>query len=312
MHMVVSPTRRCNRAICLRQSRTLFGLLAFALMTSLGQAQTPTGDETTGQLPGKTSACRLSLDFKLYRGYLIVVSGSVGGVKNLHFLLDTATSESIADQRLVERLGARQHPGTLYVPGETVSAGQAVLSDLRAGPLSVKSVSVSILDLASWEQALRTHIDMLIGLDVLGQCSFTIDYEARRIFFGEPPPLPLMVPMQSGQPLVFVTAWVARRPLRMLVNTAVPALTLHAPNDEITVRHAETDQSNVTINAAGGWLVSKRVSIRSVRLENVELGPQRASIVSERRHAFDGSLPLPGAFKVVAFDFERHVLGLRR
>lgn len=310
MHMVVSSTRRCNRAICLRQSRMLFALLAF--VTSLGQAQTPAGDEATGQLPGKTSVRRLSLDFKLCHGYLIVVSGSVGGVKNLHFLLDTGTSESIADQQLVERLRAHQHPGTLYVPGETVSAGRAVLSDLRAGPLSVKSVSVSILDLASWQQALRTHIDMLIGLDVLGQRSFTIDYEAKRIFFGEHPPLPLMVPMQSGPPLVSVTAWVSRRPLRMLVNTAIPALTLHAPNEEIAIRDVKTDQSNFTINAAGGLLVSKRVSIQSVRLEDVELGPQPASIVSERRHAFDGSLPLPGAFKVVAFDFERHVLGLRR
>ncbi len=312
MNIGEAATRRLTKTTYLRVSRMSFALLALGLVASLGRAQTPTGDDVPGQLAGNTPVPRPSLDFKLHRGYLIVVSGSVSGLKNLHFLVDTAASKSIAATRLVERLGAHQHPGTLCVPGETVSVGQAVLTDLRAGPLSAKSLSVSALDLASVEQALGTHIDMLIGLDLLGQSSFSIDYETKRILFGPPPALPLMIPMQSGPPLVSVTAQLDGRPVRLLVNTSVPALSLHAPDGEATTREVNMDQANLAINVAGGWLVSERVSVQSVRLGDVELGRQPAFLVTERRKEFDGSLPIPGHFKEVAFDFEHHLLGLRR
>src|SRR5215472_2492908 len=101
--------RTLTKTTSLRLSRMLFALLALGLVATLGRAQTPTGDDVHGQLAGNTSTPRPSLDFKLYRGHLIVVSGSVGGLKNLHFLVDTAANKSIAARRLVERLGVRQH-----------------------------------------------------------------------------------------------------------------------------------------------------------------------------------------------------------
>src|SRR5215471_9913055 len=241
-------TRTLTKTTRLRVNRMLFALLALGLVATLGGAQTAPGDDVHGQLAGNKSTPRPSLDFKLYRGHLIVVSGSVGGLKNLHFLVDTAASKSIAARRLVERLGAHQHPGTLQVPGETVGVGLAVLTDLRAGPLSAKSLSVAAMDLASVEQALGTHIDMLIGLDLLGQSSFSIDYESKRILLGRPPALPLMIPMQSGPPWVSVTAQVDGRPLRLLVSTAVPALSLYAPNGETATREVEMDQTNLNVN----------------------------------------------------------------
>src|SRR5262249_1118758 len=96
MRIGEAATGRLTKATYLRVSGMLFALLALGLVTSLGWAQTPTGANVPGQLAGNTSTPRPSLDFKLYRGYLIVVSGSVGGLKNLHFLVDTGASKSIA------------------------------------------------------------------------------------------------------------------------------------------------------------------------------------------------------------------------
>src|SRR5262249_22452343 len=180
------------RAVRLRTSSLLLVLFALGLVTSSVRSQTPTRTDNLAQADGKTSTARPALNFKLYRGYLIVVTGSVGGLKNLHFIVDTSASPSIADRRLVEKLRMRQRSESVSVTGGIVGAGRAVLTEVHVGPIVAKSLPVLALDLSDLGRELGTDIDMLIGLDVLAQSSFSIDYRARRIFFGEPPSLPLM------------------------------------------------------------------------------------------------------------------------
>jgi predicted aspartyl protease len=292
-------------------------VMALSLVASLGRAQTPTGDDVHGQLAGNRSTPRPRLDFKLYRGYLIVVSGSVGGLRNLHFVVDTGTSSSIADRRLVEKLGVRQRPGSVLVPGQIVGqivgAAPAVLTDVQVGPISAKSLPVLALDLSYLGRELGIHIDMLIGLDLLGQSSFTIDYEAKRIRFGSPPSLPLTLPMQSGPPRVTVPAQVNGERLRMLVITGSPAFMIQIandPNGNPTIQNIDFGHAKVVMNIAGGQTVLRRVTVQSVRLGDAELGPQPAFLVDWKM--FEGTLPIPGRFKEVAFDFEHKMLGLRR
>jgi hypothetical protein len=240
-----------------------------------------------------------------------MVAGSVGGLKNLHFIVDTSTSPSIADRRLVEKLGIREQSESVSVTGGIVGAGRAVLTDVQVGPISAKSLPVLALDLSYLGNQLGTNIDMLIGLDILGQSSFSIDYGARRISFGAPPSLPLMLPMESGPPLVFVSAMLDGRASRLLVNTGFPDLMLEGAVGE-RIQNVRIDQSRLAINAAGGEVVCKRGTVRSVRLGEIDLGGQRAVLVNSWRKELDGSLPITARFKEVAFDFEHHMLGIRR
>ena len=299
------------RAAGLGTSSVLLALIALALFSSSVLAQTSGRNDSRVQVDEKTSTVRPSLNFKLYRGYLIVVSGSVGGLKNLNFIVDTSTSPSIIDRRLVEKRGICQHSGSVSVPGEIVGAARAVLTDVQLGPISAKSLPVLALDLSYLGQELGTHIDMLIGLDVLGQSSFSIDYRSKRIFFGAPPTLPLTVPMDSGPPLVSVTASLDGRASRLLVNTGFPDFMLEDAFGE-RIQNVKIDQSRLAINAAGGELVCKRGIVRSVRLGEMDLGEQAAVSVRRGRKDFDGSLRITARFKEVAFDFEHHMLGIRK
>jgi predicted aspartyl protease len=287
-------------------------LLALGLVAATGQAQATSSDERNGQLLGAKAMPRSSLDFKLYRGYMIVVPGSVANLTDLHLLVDTGTNLTMVDRRLAEKLGTFQHVN-IRVLGETVSGGKTVLTDLKVGPLSTKSLPVLVLDLSSLEQALHLRIDMVIGLDVLGQSSFSINYETKRMRFGDPPALPLVLPMQSGPPFVSVTARLDGVPLRLLVNTGIPSLILHPAGGQSRIEEVKSERSNLVMNAAGLQFVCKRGSLHALRLADRELGRQTAFIVNDRRNVFDGSLPIPAlGFKEVAFDFEHHLLRLRR
>jgi hypothetical protein len=299
------------RAIGLGARGVVLALLALELVISSVRAQAPMNSDNLAQVDGKLSTARPTLGFKLYRGYLMVVTGSVGGLKNLHFIVDTSASPSIADRRLVEKLAMRQQPESVSVTGEIVGAGRAVLPDVQVGPVSAKFLPVLTLDLSYLARELGTHIDMLIGLDVLAQSSFSIDYEARRIFFGSPPSLPLTLRMESGPPLLLVLAMVDGRASRLLVNTGFPDLMLEVAIGE-RIQNVKNDQARLAINAAGGEVVCKRGMVRSVRLGEIDFGKQSAVFVNRGRNAFDGSLPITGRFREVTFDFEHHMLGIQR
>lgn len=51
------------------------------------------------------SSAEPSIPFKLYRDYLIVVQGSLGGREALNFLIDTGVNPTVIDSRIAKKLG---------------------------------------------------------------------------------------------------------------------------------------------------------------------------------------------------------------
>jgi hypothetical protein len=252
------------------------------------------------------------LDFKLYRGSLIVVRGSVGKHKNLRFMVDTGTNRSIADRRLIEMLGAVERPGSIGVLGQQVGAKESVLNDVNVGPVAAEYLPVSVLDLRFIEQALNARIDMLVGLDVLGKRDFSVDYESKRLVFGRVAALSLAVPMESGPPLVSVLAQMNGVSYRLLVNTAASRLTLFSTDKPGFSRQIKIGNTDLAINVAGNEVVCELARLGPLRLGEKEISPGAVCLVNDQRGQFDGSLPIRAlGFKEVAFDFERHVLWLR-
>src|SRR5262249_22243883 len=115
----------------------------------------------------------------------------------------------------------------------------------------------------------------------------------------------------SGPPLVFVSAMLDGRASRLLVNTGFPDLMLEGAVGE-RIENVNIDHSRLAINAAGGEVACKRGMVRSVRLGEIDLGEQPVVFVKRSSKELDGSLPITARFKEVAFDFEHHVLGIRR
>jgi hypothetical protein len=174
-------------------------LFCFALNT---QALTPTGDRDFGSPPPVESTVK----FDLYHDYLIVARGSAGPLKGLTFLIDTGASPSVLDPRLAQKLHLQQSPASIAVVGGSVPAGTAIVPSLNLGPIRRENVPVLIEDLSFFQKALPVRIDGVIGLDVLGQSAFLIDYGARQIHFGSHVVLPISIPLRLVKGLAIVDA----------------------------------------------------------------------------------------------------------
>jgi Aspartyl protease len=124
------------------------------------------------------------LRFDLYYGYLIVVRGGVGPFRNLHFLLDTGASPSIVDRKLMQKLHLGETPGVLAGINGRVQAGLTTVPSLQFGAVRKENFPAVIEDLSFFDKALPVRVDAVIGLDVLGQVPFEIDYASGRILFG--------------------------------------------------------------------------------------------------------------------------------
>ena len=71
--------------------------------------------------------------FKLYRGYLIVVRGSIGGLKNLNFLVDTGAVPSVVDTRIARKLHLRGRKHRVDVPTKTLMTERVIVHDVGIG-----------------------------------------------------------------------------------------------------------------------------------------------------------------------------------
>lgn len=164
--------------------------------------------------------------FKLYRGYVIVVRGSIGGLKNLNFLVDTGAVPSVVGARIARKLHLRGQPGRVDVPTKTLRTKRVIVHDVELGPSHVGELSVIVQNLSFAEKALGTRVDAMIGFDVLGQSAFTIDYESRNLVFGQVDPSFNSVPYYPGLPYAIVVLQIQQQKLEILVDTGTSNLVL--------------------------------------------------------------------------------------
>jgi len=74
---------------------------------------------------------RQEITFKLYRGYTIIVQGSIGALRNCNLLIDTGAVPSVLDRRVAKKLRLVGRPDEVSVFSQSISGRAA--SD-AAGP----------------------------------------------------------------------------------------------------------------------------------------------------------------------------------
>jgi predicted aspartyl protease len=267
------------------------------------------------QEAGPREATVGSVSFDLYRGYLIVARGSAGPLKGLAFLLDTGASPTVLDPRLARHLHVEQFPASISVLGGSVQAETAIVPSLKFGPMQKDNVSVLIEDLSFLQKALPVRVDGVIGLDVLGQSAFVIDYASREIRFGPSPALPNSLPLLIKEGLAIVDAEVNDIPAHLLVDTGASSLILFArttPGPVSDLKISAVQRRPDTI----GDFDRKQVSLHSLKLGKAEFRQEPAFVVPEGSHpgqAFDG-LMSPAALGLtrVVIDVGRGKLAFSR
>ena len=263
---------------------------------------------------------KTNVEFQLYRDYMIVVQGSVGPLKGLNFLLDTGTNATALDSRLARKLRLDVAPADVAVLGGRVKGAMATAPSLQFGPIRRDNVSVLVEDLSFIRDALPLKIDAIVGLDVLGQSTFVIDYSSREIRFGPTPSMPNSIQLQMHNGLAFVDAEVNHAQVRLLVDTAAPSLLMFEELPESTQdKKGEGDGLAMKERSAPkkiGDYDHQRVRQVSLRVGEVEFGRESAFVVSNHKdsgHDFDGLMsPVALGFTRVSVDLNQKTLAFAR
>jgi len=254
-----------------------------------------------------------AIHFELYSDYLIVVRGSAGPLKDLNFLIDTGTSPTILSQRVAQRLRLDPTPTAIAVVSGNVRGDMTTVPSLQLGPIRRDNLPVLIRDLSALQPILPLQIDGIVGLDVLGQSSFLIDYAAHTISFGPTPSLPTSIPIQleDGLPIVDVT--INHAPAHLVLDTGAAALVLFAPAPA-------SDPSPQLIRTSLPKSLG-HVEHKPVRLDRFQLGPSNfgrepAFLVAnpaDAGHHYDGLLsPTALGITQLAIDLTNQTLAFAR
>ncbi len=271
---------------------------------------------------GPDRSTKTSVGFRLYSNYLIVVQGSVGPLKGLNFLLDTGANTTVLDPRLARKLHLEATPTDVAVLSGSVKGGIAIAPSLQIGPVRRENVRVLIKDLSFIQDALPFQIGAIVGLDVLGQSTFLIDYAAHEIRFGPAPSMPESIPLQMKDGLAFVDAVVNHTTVRLLVDTAAPSMVIfkQLPNPLSALQGANAQSSpnpssRLSSKKIGAFDRQRERQI-NLTLGEVEFGHESAFVAPNYRdagHDFDGMIsPVALGITAVAVNLPEKTLTFAR
>jgi hypothetical protein len=163
------------------------------------------------------------LPFDLVQQHLIVVKGSVAGLRDLNLLIDTGTIPSVADRRVARKLRLPAELSQVVAFGRSIQITSATLPGLRVGGRDAGAVTAAIGDLSYLH---GTRVDVIVGLDVLARTSFSVDYGARRLSFGPAGRESSVAPLRIVWPFVTVRLLVGGHAMQLLVDTGSRDLVL--------------------------------------------------------------------------------------
>ncbi len=286
--------------------------IAFVIISSLLCSSSP-AQTSSDPLPRETGRVR-ELPIQLGLGYLVVVEGSIGKLQQLTFLIDTGAFPSVVDQRIASALDLTEKEGRVALVNATVATKLATLPFVQLGPVRVEDVPVLVQDLSSIEKTLARRVDAVIGLDVLGKNSFSINYRSKRMHFGPVERSRSAMPFQSDGSFVVVEARLHDQSVRLMVDTGASALMLFRSRLKGSISGYEGRIATAT--NLGGRFQRQSVWIPEACLGKENLGPVRAFVVADQKddgRDFDGVLSVRGlGLEEITFDFENREMSWRK
>jgi hypothetical protein len=259
------------------------------------------------------AATESSLPFVLHSGFSIVVRGSIGGIPDLNFIIDTGAVPSVVDKRLSRRLGLAEQADQVSVFARTVPAQRVVLSRVDLGPIHAVGVEALAQDLSFIERMLGVRIDALIGLDVLGKRNFSIDYAAGRLQFDPPPDAPrVWSNMAVGFSFAVVEIELDGVPTRLMVDTGVKHLILFESKVPDLFASNRIQKVKASSNI-GGIAELKQIEPPIAILGEFHVAVESVFLLetpADLSLAFDGLLGVAALKPArVDFNFERRAIG---
>lgn len=196
--------------------------------------------------------------FKLHNNYLIVTRCSIANIHDLVALIDTGASETAIDMRVAKRLHLPMTDDTATFGTRRAKIAALSIPDLVIGELHMPSLSGIAIDGSAVEHQLGVHIDVVIGMDVLEQKSFMIDYKAERITFGSAPRFAHAALLQRGNHLALVPVVLGKTRLVLHVDTGLNGILIYGGR----IPFSELSLNSTSVTPLGG----KSIQMASVLL----------------------------------------------
>jgi predicted aspartyl protease len=159
-------------------------------------------------------------------GALPVVQGTIGGRPGLNIMIDTGTSPPVVDAKLAASLGLETFRATLQVFDGTLSVPGVSIPEIRLGPIHKREVAAVVRDLSYFKRDYGLAIAAIVGLDVIGELSFRLDYRSRHLIFGSIVAHGIAIPADADWPFAVASVTMRKQELRLLVDTGAAGLVL--------------------------------------------------------------------------------------
>ena len=195
--------------------------------------------------------------FSLVNGHLITVQGSIHG-RVVRLMIDTGSSHTIVNKRAVKKLRLKPRRQTVRVTawGSTRTTQTVVLRDLRMGPIQA-TLLCPTMELSS------SGVDAIIGLDLLSQRDFTIDYETKTVQFEARLPFESAVEFEARTGSLIIPMRIEGTDIRLMLDTGAPTIVLYG----------NRTRGLVMVEPSLRQAVGSR--FRNVRFGSVRLGPMK-------------------------------------
>jgi len=261
------------------------------------------------------TAQRQSLPVKIYRDFLVVAHGQIAGISGRqNFILDTGTAPTIIAASLVRRLGLATVPSTFTAIGKVIPTQTATIPEIDLGPIHAVSLPVQVQDLSRLERSFGTPIAGIIGLDVLSQSSFRLDYDKKEIEFGanSREGIPVLFDARIG--LAIAGVKLGDRTVRMLVDTGSNRVVLLGGNFPESKRLGLRNTAQAGISMAAKDLPVQEFSSPDILFGGQHFSQDRAYFVPESADpVFDGLLGVRAlGFRSLSYDKESGTLYLQK
>jgi predicted aspartyl protease len=266
----------------------------------------------TNDVWAKHSDAVREIPFKLYQNHWVLAVGSLGGSEQRNLMIDTGTNPTLVDDSTAGELGlvrdSRSLGSTSVVYG-SVPTYHSILPTLDLGPIHREAMPVAVTDLSWLREQIGIQVDAVIGLDVMAQLNFQIDYQSRRISFGAIRIARSAVPMEQADRLLTVQATLNGEPAKLIVDTGGSSLILFAqrlPQSSWRTLGATVKLSNMAGNAE-----LEKVQLKELRIGETNLSDSIALVGKTAMCCnFQGILGISARkFKRIGFDFRRQLVG---
>ena len=252
-----------------------------------------------------------SVPVHILGGFLVLAEGKIGeSLQHENFILDTGTSPSILNVRVARQLGLALSPAKITAIGRDSEVASTTVPQLKLGALQTRSATFLVADLADVERNWKVSIAGILGLDILGQVSFRLDYERQLLQFGAVSAKGIPIGLSTGLNLPIAEVHINGRTLHLLVDTGSDHLVFFGGRN--------TTASDSSAAYAPGNSVAETVPVRQVPALQFEWNglrfQQTPLVVAGREEPlFDGLMSVRSmGFRSIAMDASSRVVYLQK